>query len=668
MSSRELSHDLCLFKENGKKRKNSEKKCRFRVDFDDRQTRSQKKLFKLKKKDSTMCGITACLYSKRCEKELRELALKSSRAQQHRGPDFAGIKMCAASEHLHCLAHERLMIVGESSGEQPLVDEDGQTVLTVNGEIYNHAELRGELEKLGHRFLTGSDCEVVLHGYKAWGADIVSRLDGQFAFVLVDLVADRFLAARDPIGIAPMYWGRDVDGALWFCSELKGLIDRVSVVREFVPGTLLCGSADVDTDADVRRYFEPAWIDDDDVDEARRQPIAGTAVYDDAALRRHLIDAVEKRLMCEVPWGVLLSGGLDSSLVASIAARACKRSTMSRNKASSSSSSSSSSDTASPLPWTAPGGCIHTFSIGLSDSPDLVAAARVAKHIGSRHHEFVFTVEQGLDALDKVIEHTESFDVTTVRASTPMFLLSRRIKALGVKTVLSGEGADEAFGGYAYYRHAPSGDEFHRENVRQLKDLHRHDCLRANKSTMAWGVEARAPFLDAALLDYVMTLAPEQKMSTPERIEKWILRNAFASDGDHEYLPDDVLWRSKEQFSDGVGFTWVDSLKARADAIVSDHQLRSAAHRWPANPPLTKEAYLYREIYDRHYGSRNPSVVELVPSGPSIACSTPVAMRWRADFLQRADPSGRSIYQQCFMNDGEVHDECDASGGASEAS
>jgi asparagine synthase (glutamine-hydrolysing) len=497
------------------------------------------------------------------------------------------------------LVHERLAIVGLEHGSQPLEDPEREVVLAVNGEIYNHVPLAAGLTD-PYPFQTGSDCEVILALYRERGADLVKSLNGIFAFVLWDRRASSYVIARDPIGVIPLYWGRDREGNLLVASELKALVDICPRVEEFPPGHILDSAQD-----DVpRRYFDPSWKDFAQAD----------GVGDPVALRVAFEDAVCRQMMSEVPFGVLLSGGLDSSLVASVASRALR-------------------DGRRRSPW---GEQVHTFAIGLADSPDLAAARRVAEALGTLHHEFRFTVQEGLDALADVIAHIESYDVTTVRASTPMFLMARRIRALGVKMVLSGEGADEIFGGYLYFHHAPDAEAFHAETVRKLDALSKYDCLRANKSMAAWGVEARVPFLDTEFLDHAMTIDPGAKRVAPGGIEKELLRRAFEG-----YLPHELLWRQKEQFSDGVGYSWIDSLKAHAEVEVSDDELARAEHRFHINPPTTKEAYLYRGFFEEAFPG--DAAARCVPGGPSIACSTPAALAWDPSFAAQADPSGRAV-------------------------
>jgi asparagine synthase (glutamine-hydrolysing) len=530
---------------------------------------------------------------------LRKLALRLSRLQRHRGPDWSGLFECERA----ILAHERLAIVDMEHGAQPLYSPDGQVALAVNGEIYNHQQLERGLQA-PYLLQTGSDCEVILALYEQRGVDFLNDLSGIFAFALYDQARERYLVARDPIGVMPLYLGRDEHGHVFVASEMKALADVCKTVEVFPPGHYLDSEV-----GEPVRYYRPSWRDCDAV---REQP------YDQEQLRTALEHAVERQLMSDVPYGVLLSGGLDSSLMTALAKKFSKLRIESGGM--------------SEAWWPQ----LHSFAIGLEGSPDLEAAAVAAKAIGTVHHGFQFTIQEGLDALSDVIHHIETFDVTTVRASTPMYLMARRIKAMGIKMVLSGEGADEIFGGYLYFHKAPSAREFHEENVRKLDQLHMFDCLRANKSMAAWGIEARVPFLDREFLDVAMAFDPTEKMIAGERIEKWALRQAF--DG---YLPEEILWRQKEQFSDGVGYSWIDSLRDYAEREVSDGQLERAKFRFPRNTPLTKEAYLYRTLFESHFPSE--AAAGTVPEGPSIACSTPTAIAWDEAFEGHADPSGRAV-------------------------
>jgi len=554
-----------------------------------------------------MCGILAVLGADPSRQpELRREVLRLQRRLRHRGPDWSGL--FAADGHV--LAHERLGIVDPESGQQPLMTADEQLVLTVNGEIYNHQALR-DRHQTRFAFQTGSDCEVILPLYEALGEDCVAQLDGVFAFVLLDRRTGHFMAARDAMGVVPLYYGVGRDGSVWFASELKAISDVCERFEVFPPGHVYSSRT-----GGLRRWYQPDWFSE----EIPQTPA------DPAALRAGFESAVVKRLMSDVPWGVLLSGGLDSSLVASVAARHAARRVEDAEE----------SDAWWPR--------LHSFTIGLEGSPDVAAAAKVADFLGTVHHAYTYTVQEGIDALSDVIYHLETFDVTTIRASTPMYLMARKIRALGVKMVLSGEGADEIFGGYLYFHKAPDAAEFHRETVRKLQTLHLYDCLRANKSTSAWGVETRTPFLDKAFLDLAMGMDPTHKLSgthpSGARIEKHVLRDAF-DDETHPWLPSEVLWRQKEQFSDGVGYGWIDGLRDHAEAVVSDAMFQQAAFRFPSNPPATKEAYLYRSMFEEHYPQS--SAIDTVPGGPSIACSTPTAIAWDAAFAEAADPSGRAI-------------------------
>ncbi|KAH6796641.1 asparagine synthetase 3 [Perilla frutescens var. hirtella] len=544
-----------------------------------------------------MCGILAVLGVADNSQAKRSRIIELSRRLRHRGPDWSGLH-----HHGDCyLAHQRLAIVDPASGDQPLYNEDKTVVVTVNGEIYNHKELREKLKS--HEFRTGSDCEVIAHLYEEYGEEFVNMLDGMFSFVLLDTRDNSFIAARDAIGITPLYVGWGLDGSTWFSSEMKALSDDCERFMSFLPGHIYSSK-----NGGLRRWYNPTWY-------AETIP---SGPYDPLVLRRAFEKAVIKRLMTDVPFGVLLSGGLDSSLVASVASRYLAGSAAAQ--------------------W---GSQLHTFCVGLKGSPDLRAAKEVADYLGTRHHEFHFTVQEGIDALEEVIYHTETYDVTTIRASTPMFLMSRKIKSLGVKMVLSGEGSDEIFGGYLYFHKAPNKEEFHKETCRKIKALHLYDCLRANKSTSAWGLEARVPFLDKEFINVAMGIDPEWKMIRPDlgRIEKWIIRNAF-DDEQTPYLPKHILYRQKEQFSDGVGYSWIDGLKEHADQQVTDAMLAKASFVYPENTPTTKEAYYYRTIFERFFPKN--SARSTVPGGPSIACSTAKAVEWDAAWSKNLDPSGRA--------------------------
>jgi len=557
-----------------------------------------------------MCGILAVLGSTDTTDKFRRRVVELSRRLRHRGPDWSGI-------HVHgnnFLAHERLAIVDPTSGDQPLYNTNKDVIVTVNGEIYNHQSLKANL-KGKHTFHTKSDCEAIAHVYEEHGEDVAGMLDGMFSFVLLDTRDGSFMAARDPIGVTPLYIGHGRDGSVWFASEMKSLKDDCEQFETFPPGHVYSSKQ-----GGLRRYFQPKWFDEH----------IPSAPFDKKVLKEALETAVTKRLMTDVPFGVLLSGGLDSSLVASIANRH-----MAQN------------DT-----W----GKLHSFCVGLQGSPDLLAAREVATFLGTDHHEFTFTVQEGIDALSDVIYHIETYDVTSIRASTPMFLMSRKIKACGVKMVLSGEGADEVFGGYLYFHKAPNKEEFHVETCHKLKALHMYDCLRANKSTSAWGLEARVPFLDKGFLEVAMGVDPANKMinKAEGRIEKYMLRSAF-DDKENPYLPDSVLWRQKEQFSDGVGYSWIDKLKDHAETQITDQMMDSAQHRFPHNTPPTKEAYYYRELFERHF-PQTPARLT-VPGGPSVACSTAAAIKWDKAWENCLDPSGRAaagVHVAAYSGDGEV--------------
>jgi asparagine synthase (glutamine-hydrolysing) len=546
-----------------------------------------------------MCSIVGIFDIQNDAKGLRQLALRLSKRLRHRGPDWSGI----FSSDRAILAHERLAIVDLEHGAQPLYSADGNLVLAVNGEIYNHRQLEQELHH-PWEFLTNSDCEVILALYDQRGPDFLNDLNGIFAFALYDQGRDRYFIARDPIGVMPLYTGYDDHGNFFVASELKALIDTCRTIHEFPPGHYLDSQ-----EGEPQRYFEPMWRD--------YAAVAGVEP-DPRTLRTALENAVERQLMCDVPYGVLLSGGLDSSVLTAIAHKFYKRRI---------------EDGGRTEAWWPQ---LHSFAIGLEGSPDVAAARVVADAVGTIHHEFTYTIQEGIDALSDVIHHIETFDLTTVRASTPMYLLARRIKAMGIKMVLTGEGSDEIFGGYLYFHKAPDAEEFHAETIRKLDQLHLFDCLRANKTLASWGIEARVPFLDREFLDEAMGFDAAHKMCGDGRIEKHLLRSAFQG-----YLPDDILWRQKEQLSDGVGYSWIDTLKSTAEKEISDEQLERAAYRFPKNPPPTKEAYWYRAIFESHFPG--DSAAACVPHGMSIACSTPTAIRWHETFQNRADPSGRAV-------------------------
>jgi asparagine synthase (glutamine-hydrolysing) len=550
-----------------------------------------------------MCSIVAILGSTLAPNERRDLAVSMSRRVRHRGPDWSGVFLGEGV----AIAHERLAIVGVESGAQPLLSPDGKLALGVNGEIYNHRQLRRGL-KTPWTFATASDCEVILPLYREHGSELLAQLSGMYAFVLWDADKGEYLIARDPIGIIPLYVGWDAAGVLYVASEMKALTGVCERVEIFPPGHYASGSPDA-AFAPVR-FYQKAWMD--------WEAVAATDDHG-ADVRASLEAAVTSHLMGDVPYGVLLSGGLDSSIVAALAARHTAKRVDDEEQSSA---------------WWP---VLHSFAIGLEGSPDLAVAARVAEHIGTIHHGLTYTFEEGLDAIADVIYHVETYDVTSIRASTPMFLLARRIRSMGIKMVLSGEGSDELFGGYLYFHKAPNPREFHEETVRKVLGLHQYDCARANKSMSAWGVEARVPFLDRDFIDVSMSVAPADKMVPTGGMEKALLRKAFA-----DILPEEVVKRQKEQFSDGVGYGWIDGLKAQAELRVTDEELANAAERFPYNPPGTKEGYWYRSVFEGHFGTL-AGAVETVPGGPSVACSTPTAIKWDAAFSASADPSGRAV-------------------------
>lgn len=531
---------------------------------------------------------------------LRKDALKMSRKMRHRGPDWEGVFSCDKA----ILVHERLSIVDPNNGAQPLYNPEHTHVLAVNGEIYNHKELEKNLT-IDFTFQTGSDCEVILALYEEKKEKFLDDINGIFAFVLYDAKEDCYLIGRDHIGIIPLYIGYDHEGRLYVASEMKALVDCCETVKEFPAGSYLYSK----NGNEIVKYYKRDWMDYDAVKD-------NTSSVDE--LRQGLENAVKRQLMCDVPYGVLLSGGLDSSVISAITKRFA--------------SNRIEDDGKSAAWWPQ----LHSFAVGLKGSPDLAKAKVVADAIGTIHHEIHFTIQEGLDALRDVIYHIETYDVTTIRASTPMFLMARYIKAMGIKMVLSGEGSDELFGGYLYFHKAPNAKEFHEETVRKLDQLHLYDCLRANKSLAAWGVEGRVPFLDKEFVDIAMRLNPKDKMCGNGKIEKHILRQAFES-----YLPKEIIWRQKEQFSDGVGYSWIDSLRDYAETEVTDQMFAQAQSRFPLNTPLTKEAYLYRSIFEELFPLS--SAIVTVPYGKSVACSTPKAIEWDEHFKNMADPSGRAV-------------------------
>lgn len=546
-----------------------------------------------------MCGIVAAFGEKIGTQSMRQQVLSMSKKIRHRGPDWSGIYVSDNA----IMAHERLSIVDPQSGGQPLKTKDEDVILTVNGEIYNHQDIRKELAD-EYEFQTGSDCEVVLALYKKYGSDFLERLSGIFAFALYDKTNDYFLVARDPIGVIPLYLGYDDNGNTFFASELKALEGYCKEIEPFLPGH--CYDS---TTREMKQWYKRDWQSYDAVKDN---------VSDIDVLRNALEDAVKRQLMSDVPYGVLLSGGLDSSVISAIANKFSRRriETQSQQEA-----------------WWPR---LHSFAVGLKGAPDLAAARKVADFIGTVHHEINYTVQEGLDAIRDVIYYIETYDVTTVRASTPMYLLARVIKSMGIKMVLSGEGADEIFGGYLYFHKAPNAKEFHEETVRKISKLHLYDCLRANKSLSAWGVEGRVPFLDKEFLDVAMRLNPEDKMSKDGKMEKWILRKTF-----EDYIPKEIAWRQKEQFSDGVGYSWIDSLKEITASKVSDEMMRNAARRFPINTPRNKEEYYYRTIFEELFPSQTAALC--VPSVPSVACSTAEALAWDQSFKNMNEPSGRAI-------------------------
>ena len=546
-----------------------------------------------------MCGIVGIFDIKENAAQLRAQALEMSKKIRHRGPDWSGIYVGKSA----ILAHERLSIVDPASGGQPLKSPDGKLILSVNGEIYNHRDLREGICK-DYSFRTGSDCEVILALYRKKGIDFFEDLNGIFAFALYDEENDRYLIARDSIGVIPLYMGHDSEGRTYVASELKALEGWCTYYAPFLPGHYYDSRS-----GKMVRWYKRDWEQYDAVKDNGA---------DGEALRAALCDAVRRQLMSDVPYGVLLSGGLDSSIVSAVAKQyAAKRI-----------ESGSRSDAWWPQ--------LHSFAVGLKGAPDLEAARQVAAHIGTVHHEINFTIEEGLDALRDVIYYIETYDVTTVRASTPMYLLARVIKSMGIKMVLSGEGADEIFGGYLYFHKAPDARAFHEECVRKISKLYLYDCLRANKSLSAWGVEGRVPFLDKTFMDTAMRLNPEAKMAKDGKMEKWILRKAF-----EDILPASVAWRQKEQFSDGVGYSWIDVLKQITSERVSDEEMAHAAERFPINPPMNKEEYYYRSIFAEHFPS--DAAARSVPSERSVACSTATALEWDESFKKLNDPSGRAV-------------------------
>lgn len=546
-----------------------------------------------------MCGIIGTFLINEDAEKLRYQILKMSKKIRHRGPDWSGIY---TGENA-ILSHERLAIVDPSSGKQPLFGNNNKLVLAVNGEIYNHHELRNQFPD--YPFKTNSDCEVILALYQEKGPNFLDDLNGIFGFALYDEEKNAFLIARDHMGIIPLYYGFDNYGQFYVASELKALEGVCSSIKTFPPGHYIYSPEGLEP----KKWYKRNWENFENVREK---------TTDISVLRDALEKAVHRQLMSDVPYGVLLSGGLDSSVVAAITKKFAAKRIESGDK-----------DEA----WYPQ---LHSFAVGLEGSPDLIAARKAADHIGTIHHEINFTIQEGLDALRDVVYYLETYDVTTIRASTPMYLMARVIKSMGIKMVLSGEGSDEIFGGYLYFHKAPNAQEFHEENVRKLSKLYLYDNLRANKSMAAWGIEARVPFLDKEFLDVAMQINPEDKMIKDGRIEKWVVRKAF-----EDYLPPEIAWRQKEQFSDGVGYSWIDTLKKMVNEKISDTQLMNAESRFPVNPPMSKEEYFYRSIFEEHFPSNTAALT--VPYAKSVACSTPQALLWDASFQNMNDPSGRAV-------------------------
>ena len=546
-----------------------------------------------------MCGIVSIFNIQEQTKELRDKALKMSQKIRHRGPDWSGI-YCGKSA---ILAHERLSIVDPESGRQPLFSTDGKQILAVNGEIYNHQEIRKQFEGK-YEFQTGSDCEVILALYREKGINFIEDLSGIFAFALYDEEKDEFLVARDQIGVIPLYIGFDSDGKVYVASELKALEGQCERYEPFLPGHYYWSK-----EPGMKRWYQRDWMSYEAV---KNNPASSEEI------RQALRKAVKKQMMSDVPYGVLLSGGLDSSVISAITE------SFAENRI---------EDNSQSKAWWPR---LHSFAVGLKGAPDLAKARMVADHIGTVHHEINYTIQEGLDAIRDVIYFIETYDVTTVRASTPMYLLARVIKSMGIKMVLSGEGADEIFGGYLYFHKAPSAEEFHKETVRKLSKLYLYDCLRANKSLAAWGVEGRVPFLDKEFLDVAMRTNPEAKMCPGKTMEKKIVREAFS-----DMLPEEIVWRQKEQFSDGVGYSWIDTLKKMTEELVSDEQMAHAAERFPINTPMCKEEYYCRSIFEEHFPSE--SAAKSVPHEASVACSTAIALEWDAAWKNMNEPSGRAV-------------------------
>ena len=546
-----------------------------------------------------MCGIVCAFDLKEKSDVLRSQILEMSKTIRHRGPDWSGI----FDNQKAIMAHERLAIVDPASGKQPLYSPDGQLVLAANGEIYNHRELRKEL-KSEYEFQTESDCEIILALFKEKGIGFVDDLNGIFGFAIYDVDKDAYFIARDHMGIIPLYIGWDKNGTFYVASELKALESVCTKIELFPPGHYFYSK-----DNEFVQWYKRDWVDYDAVKNNE------TSIK---AIKEALEAAVHRQLMSDVPYGVLLSGGLDSSVTSAIAKKYAQKRIESGDE--------------KEAWWPQ----LHSFSVGLDGSPDLVAAQKVADHIGTVHHEIKFTIQEGLDAIKDVVYNLETYDTTTIRASTPMYLMARVIKSMGIKMVLSGEGADELFGGYLYFHKAPNAKEFHQETVRKLDKLHMYDCLRANKSLAAWGIEGRVPFLDKEFMDVAMRINPQDKMINGERMEKWVVRKAFEG-----MLPESVAWRQKEQFSDGVGYSWIDTLKKVVDKEVSHEQMKNAHFRFPVQTPLNKEEFYYRSIFESHFPSEAAALC--VPQEPSVACSTKIALEWDEAFKNLNDPSGRAV-------------------------
>jgi asparagine synthase (glutamine-hydrolysing) len=545
-----------------------------------------------------MCGIVCAFDIKQKSEDLRPQVLEMAKVIRHRGPDWSGIY----SDDKVIMAHERLAIVDPASGKQPLFSEDKKLILAANGEIYNHKALRAQFPE--YKFQTESDCEVILALYKEKGVDFVDEMNGIFGFAIYDVEKDEYFIARDHMGIIPLYMGWDQHGTFYVASELKALEGVCTKIELFPPGHYMSSR-----DGKLVQWYKRDWEDFEAVKDNE------TSI---AEVRQALEDAVHRQLMSDVPYGVLLSGGLDSSVTSAIAKKYSQR----RIEA----------DDKEQAWWPQ----LHSFSVGLEGSPDLAAARKVADQIGTVHHEIKFTIQEGLDAIKDVIYQLETYDITTIRASTPMYLMARVIKSMGIKMVLSGEGADELFGGYLYFHKAPNAREFHEETVRKLSKLHMYDCLRANKSLAAWGIEGRVPFLDKEFMDVAMRINPEDKMIKDGRIEKWVVRKAF-----EDMLPESVAWRQKEQFSDGVGYSWIDTLKAVVNEELTDEQMANAHFRFPIQTPQNKEEYYYRTIFEGHFPSDAAALS--VPQEPSVACSTKIALEWDEAFKNMNDPSGRAV-------------------------